>query len=145
MRAWITENSEALIQLDPQGWCRSCKPVLIPWLTDCWLLVVAGNIVPLDSIGIEVVEDSKANLRMWRVFSCCTVVRLWQISPSSVRPVVALAEPDGLPIPVVPRHNFVCMIHNTTCPEVALCILSNQSVEVVLLGRAVEGDRLHAH
>jgi len=145
MRAWVTENSEAPVQLDPQGWCKSCKLLLIPWLTHCWLLVVAGNIVPLDSIGIEVVQDSKANLRMRRVFSCCTIVRLWQISPSCVRPVGALAESDGLCIPVVPRHNFVCMIHNTTCPEVALCILSNQSVEVVLLGRAVQGDRLHAH
>ena len=38
------------------------------------------------------------------------------------------------------------MIERTlTRPEVALRILSNQSVEVVLLGGAVEGDRLHAH
>lgn len=143
MRAWITENSEALIEVD--RWCKSCKPVLIPRLTHCWLLVVAGNIVPLDSIGIEVVQDSEANLRVRRVFSCCSVVRLWQISPSCVGPVGALTESDRLCVPVVPRNHFVCVVHNSSRPEVALRILSNQSVEVVLLGRAVEGDRLHAH
>jgi len=127
------------------GLAKSCKPVLIPWLTDCWLLVVAGNIVPLDSIGIEVVQDSKANLWVRRVFSCCSVVRLWQISPSCVGPVVALAESDRLGVSVVPRHHFVGVVNNSSRPEVALRILSNQSVEVVLLGRAVEGDRLHAH
>jgi len=101
--------------------------------------------VPLDSIGIEVVQDSKANLWVRRVFSCCSVVRLWQISPSCVRPVGALAESDRLCIPVVPRNHLVGVVHNSSCPEVALRILSNQSVEVVLLGGAVEGDRLHAH
>jgi len=145
MRAWITENREAPRPTQSAGRCKSSKLLLIPWLTHCWLLVVAGNIVPLDSIGIEVVQDSKANLRMRRVFSGCSVVGLWQISPSCVRPVGALAESDRLCIPVVPRHNFVCMIHNSACPEVALCILSNQSVEVVLLSRAVKGDWLHAH
>jgi len=107
--------------------------------------VVAGNIVPLDSISIEVVQDSKTNLRMRRVLSSCTIVRLWQISPSCVRPVGALTESDWLGVPVVPRHNFVGVLHNSASPEVALRILSNQSVEVVLLGRAVKGDRLHAH
>jgi len=101
--------------------------------------------VPLDSIGIEVVQDSKANLRVRRVLSCCSVVRLWQISPSSVGPVGALAEPDRLCVPVVPRNHFVGVVHNSSRPEVALRILSNQSVEVVLLGGAVQGDRLHAH
>jgi len=101
--------------------------------------------VPLDSIGIEVVQDSKANLRVRRVLSCCSVVRLWQISPSSVGPVGTLAEPDRLGVPVVPRNHFVGVVHYSPRPEVALCILSNQSVEVVLLGGAVQGDRLHAH
>jgi len=101
--------------------------------------------VPLDSIGIEVVQDSKANLWVRRVFSGCSVVRLWQVSPSCVGPVGALAESDRLCIPVVPRHHLVGVVHNSSRPEVALRILSNQSVEVVLLGGAVEGDRLHAH
>jgi len=123
----------------------SSSSVLIPRLTHCWLLVVAGNIVPLDPIGIEVVQDSKTDLGMRRVFSCCSVVRLWQISPSCVGPVGALAESDRLRVAVVPGHHFVGVVHNSSRPEVALRILSNQSVEVVLLGRRVEGDRLHAH
>jgi len=135
-RAWITENSRALFQ---------CSSDLIPRLTHCRLLVVAGNIVPLDSVGIEVVQDSKTNLGVWGVLSSCTVVRLRQISPSCVRPVSALAESDRLGVPVVPRNNFVGVVNNSTCPEVPLSILSNQSVEVVLLGGAVKGDRLHPH
>lgn len=101
--------------------------------------------MPLDSIGIEVVQDSKTDLGVRRIFSCCSVVRLWQISPSCVGPVGALAESDRFCVSVIPRHHFIGVVHNSSCPEVALCILSNQSVEVVLLGRAVEGDRLHAH
>ena len=31
-------------------------------LTDDWLLVVAGNIMPLDSITINVIEDTHAGL-----------------------------------------------------------------------------------
>ena len=32
-----------------------------------------------------------------------------------------------------------------TCPEIPLSILSDQPVEVVLLGGSVQGHRLHAH
>ena len=57
--------------------------------------------MPLDSVGIEVVQDSKTNLRkklknhkkngdesnlgVWGVLSSCTVVRLRQISPEKER------------------------------------------------------------
>jgi len=106
---------------------------------------VAGNVVPLDSIGVEVVQDSEADLRMGRVLSGSTVVRLGQVRSSCVRPVGALAEADWLCVPVVPRHNLVRVVHLAACPEIPLSILSDQPVEVVLLGGSVQGHRLHAH
>ena len=115
MRAWITENREAPRPTQSAGRCKSSKLLLIPWLTHCWLLVVAkkkqnhsnilldksnanvtpiyrlrcvnvnvmsgsigspGNIVPLDSIGIEVVQDSKANLGKDFWNHCCYLLFL---------------------------------------------------------------------
>jgi hypothetical protein len=36
---------------------------LAPGLADGWFLVVAGHIVPLDTVRIEVVQDAKAGLQ----------------------------------------------------------------------------------
>ena len=42
----------------------------------------------------------------------------------------------------ITRRNKVVFL---TCPEIPLSILSDQPVEVVLLGGSVQGHRLHAH
>ena len=37
-------------------------PGLIPRLADRWLLMMAGNVVPLDPVSVEIVEDGEAGL-----------------------------------------------------------------------------------
>jgi len=107
--------------------------------------VVAGHIVPLDTIGVEVVQDAQANLWMRGIFSGSPVVRLGKVGASGVGPVCAGREGDGSGGPVVPEHGLLCVVNNTTCPEVSLGILGNQSVELILFGRGIQGDGLHAH
>ena len=47
-------------------------------LTDDWLLVVAGHVVPLDPVRVEVVEDGEAGLGAGRVLASSAVVGLGQ-------------------------------------------------------------------
>jgi len=107
--------------------------------------VVAGHIVPLDSISVEVVQDAQANLLVRGIFSGSPVIRLGQVGASSVGPVCAGREGDRGGRPIVPEHCPLCVVHNTSCPEVTLGILRDQSVELILFGWGVQGDGLHAH
>jgi len=120
---------------------------LVSGLTDGGLLVVAGHIVPLDAVSVEVVQDAQANLLMGGILSGSPVVRLgsgW-VGSSGVGPVCTSREGDGGGSPVVPEDCPLAVINNTTCPEVALSVLSYQSVELVLFSWGVQGDGLHAH
>jgi len=66
---------------------KKCTIFLRSWFTDGGFLVVAGNIVPFDTISIEIVQHSKAGLLMWGNLSSGSVVRLGKTSASSMRPV----------------------------------------------------------
>jgi len=68
------------------GWLAG----LIPGLTDGGLLMMAGNIVPLDPVSVEIVEDGETGLRVRRVLSCGPVVWLREASTPSVGPVEAV-------------------------------------------------------
>jgi len=107
--------------------------------------VVAGHIVPLDAVSVEVVQDAQANLLVRGVFSGSSVIRLGKVGASGVGPMCAGREGDRGGRPIVPEHCPLCVVHNTTCPEVTLSILGDQSVELILLGGGVQGDGRHAH
>jgi len=62
-----------------------------------------------------------------------------------VRPVSTLLELDCIGIRICPSYFLVEMINYSTCPEVSLGILSNESVELILPRGGVQGDRLHVH
>ena len=55
-------------------WC------LVVGFTDGGLLVMAGHIVPLDSVSVEIVEDSQTSFLGRRVLSSSSVVRLGKAS-----------------------------------------------------------------
>jgi len=120
---------------------------LVSGLTDGGLLVVAGHVVPLDAVGVEVVQNAQANLLVGGIFSCSSVVRLGsgRVGTSGVGPVRTGREGDGGGSPVVPEDCPLAMINHATCPEVALSVLSYQSVELILLSWGVQGDGLHTH
>jgi len=62
-----------------------CSEVrLAPRLADCGLLVVAGHVVPLDAVSVEVVQDAKTGLLVGGNLSSSSVVRLREASSSSV-------------------------------------------------------------
>lgn len=126
-------------------WVVSPLHPLGPWFAHSGLLVMAGNIVPLDSVSIEVVQDTQANLWMWRVLPSSSVVWLWKVGSSSMRPMSRAFEADMLSIGIVPCDHLVPMVHHPTCPKVPLSILSNQPVEVVLFGWGIQGHRFHPH
>ncbi len=52
-------------------------------LADDGLLVLAGHVVPLDAVAVEVVEDGQARLGVAAVLNLLTVVRLnpWWVEP----------------------------------------------------------------
>ena len=82
---------------------------------------------------------------MRRVLPCCSVVRLGQASSASVGPVEAVREPDGVGGRVGPAHHLVGVVHDPSGPEESLSVLGDQTVELILLGGSVQGDRLHPH
>jgi len=118
---------------------------LIPWLAHGRLLVVAGDVVPLDAVGVEVVQDSKAGLLMGWVLPGSSVVWLRKSSPSGVGPMGAGCEGDGSRVTVGPEYSFLAVVNNSAGPKVSLLVLSNQSVEFILFFRRIERDRFHAH
>jgi len=107
--------------------------------------VVTGHVVPLDAVGVEIVEDGEAGLFMWRLLSSSSVVRLGEAGTSSVGPVEAVGEPDGVGGGVGPTHQLVGVVHDPSSPEEPLSVLSNQPVELILLGGSVQRDGLHPH
>jgi len=107
--------------------------------------VVAGHVVPLDPVGVEVVEDGEASLGAGGLLPGRPVVRLGQTGASGVGPVLTVGESDGPGVGVGPSHQLVSVIHNTSGPEEPLGVLGNEPVELVLLVGGVEGDWLHAH
>jgi len=107
--------------------------------------MVAGHVVPLDAVSIEIVEDGQAGLFMWRLLSGRPVVRLREASPSSVGPVEALTEPHGVGGRVGPADHLSGVVHDPSSPEEPLSVLSDQPVELILLGRSVQTDGLHPH
>jgi len=107
--------------------------------------MVAGHVMPFDPVSVEIVEDGEAGLRVRRVLPCCSVVRLGQASSTSVRPVEAVREPDGVGGRVGPANHLVGVVHDTAGPEESLSVLGDQTVELILLGGSVQGDRLHPH
>jgi hypothetical protein len=124
-------------------WCD--RAGLIPRLADRWLLMVAGNVVPLDAVSVEIVEDGETGLWVRRILPCRPVVWLGQARPPSVGPVQTVAEPDGVGGRVGPAHHLVGVVHNPSGPEEPLSVLGDQTVELILLGGSVQGDRLHSH
>jgi len=106
--------------------------------------MMAGHIVPLDPVSVEIVEDGETGLRVWRILPGCPVVWLGQARPPSVGPVQTVAEPDGVGGRVGPAHHLVGVVHNPSGPEESLSVLGDQTVELILLGGSVQGDRLHA-
>lgn len=56
---------------------------LTPTFTDDGLGVVTGDVVPFDTVSVEVIEDSQAVLIPF------PVVRLWSAISSSARPIEA--------------------------------------------------------
>jgi len=107
--------------------------------------VVAGHVVPLDPVSVEVVEDGEAGLGAGRLLPGGPVVRLGQTGASGVGPVLTVGESDGPGVWVGPSYQLVSMIYNTSSPEEPLGVLSNQPVELVLLVGGVQGDWLHPH
>lgn len=116
-----------------------------PGFTDCGFLVVASHVVPFDAISVEVVQDSEAGFRVWRILSCSPIVWLRQTSPSCVRPVFTLAEWDRSSPGIVPVDYLVGVVYFSPCPEVSLSILCDQSVEVILFLGTVQGHGFHSH
>ena len=82
---------------------------------------------------------------MWRILPSSPVVRLRQTSPPSVGPVETVGEPDGVGGRVGPAHHLVGVVHDPAGPEESLGVLGDQTVELILLGGSVQGDRLHPH
>jgi len=62
--------------------CNTCS--LVGWFTDRGLLVMTSHVVPLDSICVEVVEDSETDFRTGRNLASSTIVRLGETRPSSM-------------------------------------------------------------
>lgn len=118
---------------------------LCPLLAHGGLLVVAGHVVPLDPIGVEVVEDGEAGLGAGRLLLGRSVVRLGEAGASGVGPVLTVGESDGPRVWVGPSHQLVSVINNASGPEEPLGVLGDQPVELVLLVGSVQGDGLHAH
>jgi len=118
---------------------------LVSGLTDRGLLVMAGHVVPLDAVSVEIVEDGETGLWVWRILPGGSVVRLGQPRPASVGPVEAVREPDGVGGRVGPTHHLVGVVHDPSGPEESLSVLGDQTVELILLGGSVQGDRLHPH
>lgn len=56
-----------------------------------------------------------------------------------------LGKSDCIGFRVFPTNHLVGMINYSTCPEVSLGILSNEPVELILLGYGVQGDWHHVH
>lgn len=106
---------------------------------------MAGHVVPLDTVSIEIVEDGQAGLFVRRLLSGRPVVRLRKSCPSGVGPVQAVAEPDGVGGGVGPAHQLVGVVHDPSSPEEPLGVLGDQPVELILLGWSVQADRLHSH
>jgi len=107
--------------------------------------VVAGHVVPLDPVRVEIVEDGETGLFMRRLLPCSSVVWLGKAGPASVGPVEAVGEPDGVGGGVGPAHQAVGVVHDAASPEEPLSVLSDQSVELILLGGSVQRDGLHPH
>jgi len=107
--------------------------------------MMAGHVVPLDAVSVEIVEDGEAGLRVRRILPGRPVVRLRQASPPSVGPVQAVGEPDGVGGGVGPAHHLVGVVHNPSGPEEPLSVLGDQTIELILLGGSVQRDRLHPH
>jgi len=107
--------------------------------------MMAGHVVPLDPVSVEIVEDGEAGLWVWRILPSRPVVRLGQTRPPSVGPVQAVGEPDGVGGGVGPAHHLVGVVHDPSGPEESLGVLGDQTVELILLGGSVQGDRLHPH
>jgi len=106
--------------------------------------MVAGHVMPLDPVSVEIVEDGETGLWVWRILPSSPVVRLRQTSPPSVGPVETVGEPDGVGGRVGPAHHLVGVVHDPSGPEESLGVLGDQTVELILLGGSVQGDRLHA-
>ena len=60
-------------------------------------------------------------------------------------PVQAVGEPDGVGGGVGPADHLVGVVHDPAGPEESLGVLGDQTVELILLGGGVQGDRLHPH
>jgi len=63
-------------------------------LADVWLLVVAGDVMPLDAILVEIVEHSQAGLGSLVDPELC-VIRLRSLVVSSAGPRVGVPGPPG--------------------------------------------------
>jgi len=59
--------------------------------------------------------------------------------------VQAVGEPDGVRGWVGPSHQLVGVVHDPAGPEEPLGVLGDQPVELILLGRGVQGYGLHPH
>jgi len=129
-------------------------------LTDDWLLMMAGNIVPLDPVPIEVVEHGQAGLSVTVLLDLFSVVRLsaWRVESSGEGPVVEAAgrvggtesglvsgpEPsvDGLG-EEVGSVAAVEVTKSARSPEVGHVSVDESLDPVVLLG-CLEADQVHA-
>jgi len=137
-----TINRQHLTQKTRRPWLFF---YLISGLTHGGFLVVAGNVMPFDSVSVEVIQDSKTGLLMGWVFTGSSVIRLRKSSSSCVGPVRWCRERNWLGGGVWPVDHFVGMVDNTTSPEVSLSILSYQPVESVLFGRRIKRYWFHVH
>jgi len=107
--------------------------------------MMAGHVVPLDAVSVEIVEDGQAGLWVRRILPGGPIVRLGQPRPASVGPVQAVRDPDGVGGRVGPAHHLVGVVHDPSGPEEPLSVLGDQTIELILLSGSVEGDRLHPH
>jgi len=50
---------------------------------------MTGYIVPLDTVSVEIVENSKTGLWVWRALASCSIVGLGQTSSVEERKLVS--------------------------------------------------------
>jgi len=124
------------------------------------LLVVAGNIVPFDSIAVEVVEDGQAGLSVTVLLDLFSVIWLsaWRVESSSEGPVVEAggrvggAEPGLVSRPEPSVDSLGEEVGSVTAVEVAKSARSpevghvsvDESLDPVVLLGCLEADQVHA-
>lgn len=104
--------------------------------------MVTSDVVPFDSVGVEVVEDSQASLGLSALQEFLSVVRLGSglgLPSSGVRPVTSSLSPS-LAGARRPSEDLALMVETASGPVISLGVAGGLSEEVFggLIG--IEGD-----